>query len=309
MLKRQDSLMASARRQKPLPPENHHVVKSIGCMSGIFQIISKYQTKTKRLTSGRKQGKSYSSSPRRASSPQKVVGKHEKDHLKVPRSPIISPDIRRTPNNSPGNVKKEPALVARLMGLEEIPPPADYRAEDDSNEINRRKLLQALAKCNDDLESIRKIIKSAERVSESGDSMERRRRPGRVCALDELTRSPFSKVKDSGRITQQQKPLRRINKLKAYETVDIIKTFTNNEPFQRKTAATASPICCSKAMIQSVEEVCYDIAWGQKRETGRIGLVLQDQICRDMIEELVKEMDQVFLRSLPFIACKKRLYF
>lgn len=104
-------------------------------------------------------------------------------------------------------------------------------------------------------------------------------------------------------------PLRRINKLKAYETVDFIKKFTNNEPFHMKTAATTSPICCSKAMIQSVEEVCNDIAWGQKRETGRIGLVLQDQICRDLIEELVKEMDQVFLRTLPFIACKKRLYF
>ncbi|RDX74869.1 hypothetical protein CR513_45330, partial [Mucuna pruriens] len=43
----------------------------------------------------------------------------------------------------------------------------------------------------------------------------------------------------------------------------------------------------SKAMIKSVDEVCRDVAWGEKREVGRIGLALQDCICRDLIEETV----------------------
>ncbi|XP_059297164.1 uncharacterized protein LOC132050119 isoform X2 [Lycium ferocissimum] len=279
MLKRQDSLVASGK--------SDHVIKSSGCMSGIIQLISKYQNKTKRLSSGRKQ---YGSSPRRASSPPKVIVEHQKDHLKVAiRSPIIQPDNQRTAkqtaNNSLEKVKKEPALI----GLEESY--TAYIRGNESTELKRRKILQALEKCNDDLESIRKIIYSEERV------IAMRRSP--LCN--------FAKAKDNGHITQQRKPTQRIKRLGAYEPVDIFHKLTNNEPFHMKSVVTTSPLWCSKAMIQSVEEVCNDIAWGQHREAGRIGLVLQDHICRELIEELIKEMDLVGLRSLLFIACKKRL--
>ncbi|XP_060175789.1 uncharacterized protein LOC132606353 isoform X2 [Lycium barbarum] len=276
MLKRQDSLVASGK--------SDHVIKSSGCMSGIIQLISKYQNKTKRLSSGRKQ---YGSSPRRASSPPKVIVEHHKNHLKVARSPIIQPDNQRTVNNSLEKVKKEPALI----GLEENY--TAYIRGNESIELKRRKILQALEKCNDDLESIRKIIYSEERV------IAMRRSP--LCN--------FAKAKDNGHITQQRKPTQRIARLGAYEPVDIFQKLTNNEPFHMKSVVTTSPLWCSKAMIQSVEEVCYDIAWGQQREAGRIGLVLQDHICRELIEELIKEMDLVCLRSLLFIACKKRLLF
>ena len=63
----------------------------------------------------------------------------------------------------------------------------------------------------------------------------------------------------------------------------------------------------SKAMIKSVEEVCRDIAWGEKRELGRIGLALQDYICKDLIEEIVRELGCLY--TLPFEACKRRLCF
>jgi hypothetical protein len=65
-------------------------------------------------------------------------------------------------------------------------------------------------------------------------------------------------------------------------------------------------------MIESVNEVCKDIAWGERREIGRIGMALQDYICRDLIEEIVKEMgfDCIYqLGPLPFESCKKRLRF
>lgn len=65
-----------------------------------------------------------------------------------------------------------------------------------------------------------------------------------------------------------------------------------------------------KVMIESVEEVCRDIAWGEKREIGRIGLALQDHICRDLIEEIVKDLGYCcFYSTLPFEACKRRLTF
>lgn len=70
----------------------------------------------------------------------------------------------------------------------------------------------------------------------------------------------------------------------------------------------------SRGMMESVEQVCKDIAWGQNREVGRIGLALQDQICRELIEEMVKEqLGYVWCsdrRDVPrFEACKKSLRF
>ncbi|CAI0374610.1 unnamed protein product [Linum tenue] len=85
-----------------------------------------------------------------------------------------------------------------------------------------------------------------------------------------------------------------------------------------------------KAMAESVERACSDIAWGQKREVGRIGLALQDHICRDLVEEFVREVFGHYLMNkyykfyydsrvsrescdmistLPFDACKRSLRF
>lgn len=77
---------------------------------------------------------------------------------------------------------------------------------------------------------------------------------------------------------------------------------------------SSSPLWSSKAMKGTVEEVCKDIAWGEEREIGRIGLALQDHICRDLIEEIVNELGsfQSYSKvnySLPFEACKRRLCF
>ncbi|CAK9166341.1 unnamed protein product [Ilex paraguariensis] len=79
--------------------------------------------------------------------------------------------------------------------------------------------------------------------------------------------------------------------------------------FLAKSETAASTLWSSKAMIESVEEVCRDIAWGEKREVGRIGLVMQDHICRDLIEDIVTELRCCCIYSLPFEACKRRLLF
>lgn len=71
----------------------------------------------------------------------------------------------------------------------------------------------------------------------------------------------------------------------------------------------SSPIWSSKALKDSIDEVCRDIAWGEKREIGRIGVTLQEYICKDLIEEIVTEMGCCGMYALPFEACKRRLCF
>nr|XP_004245190.1 uncharacterized protein LOC101262136 [Solanum lycopersicum] len=273
MLKRQDTLAASGRRQRtPRSGENQHVVKSTGCMSGIIQLISKYQKKTKRITSGiRKQGKVVV-----------VLGENEKnDEVKV-RSTKIEADKKERPV----------ALVARLMGLEEIKCLPSPNRKASAEEVKRRKLLEDLGKCNDDLESVRQILNSLKRDKQIGDAV---KPPTPLTYCNKIAKP---KHNHNGHITQQ-----RIKRLESYEPID---KFTNNAPLLYH----MKPKSCSKGMIQSVEEVWNENEWGEKREAGKIGLILQDQIYRDLIEELLKEMNLLIsFRSLPFLACKKRLFF
>ncbi|KAL0404714.1 UNVERIFIED_CONTAM: hypothetical protein Sradi_2112200 [Sesamum radiatum] len=88
-------------------------------------------------------------------------------------------------------------------------------------------------------------------------------------------------------------------------------TITESTLLVRRQAAASQPVRSSRAMVKSVEEVCRDIAWGEKREAGRIGLVLQDQLCRELIEEVVKELVKPSgnVQPLPLEACKRRLCF
>lgn len=58
----------------------------------------------------------------------------------MPRSPTIPAEIR----------KQTPALIARLMGLEEMP--------DDHSRQKRQQLLGALEKCDQDLKALKKMI-------------------------------------------------------------------------------------------------------------------------------------------------------
>ncbi|CAA7060522.1 unnamed protein product [Microthlaspi erraticum] len=45
----------------------------------------------------------------------------------------------------------------------------------------------------------------------------------------------------------------------------------------------------SLSLMESVNQVCDDVASGQRREVAKIGLALHDHICRDLIAETVRE--------------------
>lgn len=85
------------------------------------------------------------------------------DHV-PPRSPTLPAEIRRV--NSPDNFRTPPpALVARLMGMEDAP------VESAVAEKRRKQLLGALEKCDEDLKALKKIIdtvRSAERLRSAG---------------------------------------------------------------------------------------------------------------------------------------------
>lgn len=86
----------------------------------------------------------------------------------VPRSPTLPAEIRRMNftvvdgESSPKTPRKPPALVARLMGLDDIPVSSPASAAE-----KRRKLLGALEKCDEDLKALKRII-DAVRLGESG---------------------------------------------------------------------------------------------------------------------------------------------
>ncbi|CAL5356755.1 unnamed protein product [Camellia sinensis] len=383
MSKRQETVLSSSSRRETVPEKNHHHAKTIGCLSGILRLVSsKYQNRHRnRITFGRKHGKSNEqvNSPApvkiEASLPatmmmrcdykktngsggDKMVDFRRRFSCEVPRSPTLPPEIRRSNSvNSPENFRAStpppPALVARLMGLEEIPAEAAIAEK-------RKKLLGALEKCDEDLQAIKKIIESLRSTEEPerlrsppppvsvegnaggeggggrGDIMRNvkwcsefnggeERSP--ISVFDDFTKSPFNTscfskrhiINGAGRRTvqqQQQKPQpMRTNPRFIRRDVDdfgIIKCETEvaSPPYLWSNKVTMN-------MIESVDEVCRDIAWGEKREVGRIGLVLQDYICKDLIEEIVKELGEccsssscmLYHYSLPLEACKRRLPF
>ncbi|XP_017254420.1 uncharacterized protein LOC108224353 [Daucus carota subsp. sativus] len=321
MLKRQDSALSSSRRvmsSVPQPPnDHHHHAKSVGCMSGIFHLLSRHRHRRKFLTSGKKQEKVAQHDHRSSSHTiPKVSSSHE--------SPTGQAEIKKSSVDNNINA----------ISWEE-----------------RRKLKFDLERCDEDLKELKMIIESI-RYSDCERSPlppttsvvvtrtvvdERCGRTRRddedikysivnehtspVSVLDELARAPLISTNCSretttknGRMSvpQPQKGLPRKKDEATYESLFVQKVMI--ESVRAKREAVTSPLPrSSKAMIESVEEVCKDIAWGEKRDVGRIGLVIQDCICRDLIEEFVKDLGHSYkpsnLYSLPFQACKRKLCF
>ncbi|RZC79151.1 hypothetical protein C5167_003348 [Papaver somniferum] len=172
--------------------------KSIGCMSGIFHLVSRYQHRRKLLTnsssSSEKREKcnnnknsnspvqAQSLNPKSESQPAKPKETLVSDHktppplspsltdsdlkrfsFDSPRSPTIPSEIRLSVNvKSKSNVdsdnqnqQRSPALVARLMGLDDFPPTPSSSS---SPSEKRRKLMVALEKCDEDLKTLKNII-------------------------------------------------------------------------------------------------------------------------------------------------------
>ncbi|KAJ8449724.1 hypothetical protein Cgig2_001380 [Carnegiea gigantea] len=369
--------------------EHHAKAVNVGCMSGVFHLVSKYHTRRKFLAFGKRQEvkalppakpKTTTTTITSRSPPHEDKYSSEttgRTSLEKPRSPLIPAEIR-----SSGSANS-PKVVARLMGIEDIPasPPAAGVVAESATE-KRRRLLGALEKCDEDLKALKKIIdavrashtppRAAEKVAGGGGGMrekgveeeedreeeeEREDEPSPVSVLDFHQRSPpltaHSKRTRYGQVLhqhhiqkqQKQKPVRKtkpgdeysssfcfLNKSTAPSSVVNISTLTSvfhptkARPPLIDTArrlTTAAILPWSEAVVESVEEVCRDVEWGQTSEVGVIGLLIQDFIFKDLVEEITKEMmlmmknkrsgcfDYVFGSSrivgLPDEACKRKL--
>lgn len=89
---------------------------------------SKSSSTPAQLTQGSKNGDKF------------YVGRVSCNTITMPRSPTIPAEIRQ----------QTPAIIARLMGLEEMP--------DDHSRQKRQQLLGALEKCDQDLKALKKMI-------------------------------------------------------------------------------------------------------------------------------------------------------
>lgn len=126
---------------------------------------------------------------------------------------MLPPEIR-VPNDagSSESTKTPRALVTRLMGLEDQEEWPDLRPKKQpamasgnkmgekeltiSNEEKKKRLLQALEKCNEDLESLKKIITAVQSADkyrhQSGPSQTSNPPPKSGTAVEELGRAPSS---------------------------------------------------------------------------------------------------------------------
>ncbi|KAF5747907.1 hypothetical protein HS088_TW05G00637 [Tripterygium wilfordii] len=345
-MKRQDAVSSSRREGSP---ENLHT-KSIGCMSGIFQLVYGSNQSRRFLTFGKRQENNAVSSPKKSvnnsvanieaeiSKEENKISTIQRFSCDVPRSPTLPAEIRRSNSvNSPENFRAPPALVARLMGLEEGPVMTP-----ESTVEKRRKLLRALERCDEDLNALKKIIEvvknnvSAAGGGDSGDEKIKRCSSSPVVVshhrhvvLDEFARCAVSggdaKRHANARVMTQQQQQRQQRKIiKPVEEGIGNNIFTEKlmptEWIEAKTSNIHSSnidedyyeMWNDKVMIETVNEICRDIDWGEKREIGRIGLALHDRIWRDLVDEIVRDMKcfvEVHSCSLPLEACRKRLRF
>ncbi|CAA7398326.1 unnamed protein product [Spirodela intermedia] len=352
-------LSSSSRRESRMVVENPQT-KKVGCMSGIFFFLNMNRHNSrKRLLSGKNRSSSSNSSssktpesspanPTRpaAAAPPAAVSSGEKSvrrlSCEIPRSPTLPSEIRRldSPVCSP---RKPPALVARLMGLDDSPPPHD---SPQSAAEKRRKLLGALERCDEDLMTLKRIIdalRAAEthRDSGGGAGVEEKRcleeedgKPSPVSVLD----APLSSPAPGVRWRQQQLPpgapqphLHRHAGdhllLDGHHLVLPAFACKKGPPSlppedQRPIGPTNLPRPrrrwwrrqrpCSKAMAESVEEVSESGLWEEMWELDMIWVELERSIVGELVAELVKELG--FRRgrpsSLPFFTgCRKRLFF
>ncbi|GFY98112.1 hypothetical protein Acr_12g0006530 [Actinidia rufa] len=290
----------TSRRRRSAKASN----MNIGCMplSGILHLIlssGKYQPTF--LTFGKKHG--------RGGKNNSTMNEEEVPAAAACSSPKPAPtstNYKSAPSSSGicqvqvGRLWRSPTLSAEIRSTATAtsppPPMASLILEE-----KRRKLLKALEKCDQHLNSIKIIMDSLHpttttTLSKRQDNTSFNSDSG----SDSITKGRMAMV-----VQQQQQQMRR-------------KKETSACLFQRRTVRAKRDI--SSGMRESVDEVCRDIEWGQKRELGRMALLLQDNIWRDLIQEIVMDIIIIitphqcrnFLygsRGLPLERCKRRLSF
>ncbi|KAI3926885.1 hypothetical protein MKX01_032800 [Papaver californicum] len=426
--------------------------KSIGCMSGIFHLVSRYQHRRKLLTnsssSSEKQEKCNNnknnnssvqaqlnpkSESQLAPKPKQTLVSDQKTTLSPsltdsdmkrfsfdsPRSPTIPSEIRLSVNvNSKSNVdsdhqnqQRSPALVARLMGLDDFPPTPSSSSSSPSPSEKRRKLMVALEKCDEDLKTLKNIIDtirstndSHSRTSPMGPGIHHTSTNGVVKtdsselqtvnvndgAISEMKNSITKKKKlfgddesmngadsmmkakscsefnssggsnNSDEVDQpspisvlelisspppplmlpHQQTGEKLKKLRedgnsfsffqriAFETLPRISGRRLSSEFSSTTLTNRSLLSstsafqndrCKKTKVEIVNEACLDAVCGERWELGRIGVVLEDYMFNELIDETVRELllgccstytNIIYSSSsVPYGSCKKKLCF
>ncbi|XP_062004918.1 uncharacterized protein LOC133722118 [Rosa rugosa] len=264
----------------------------------------------------------------------------------VPRSPTLPADIRR--RSAPSLV-----IARLMGLEEEEAPSIQVQDQYYYSRITgqkRQQLLGALEKCDRDLKALKQMIeavgappkKSIEAIdntvvvinkgikkrSNDGAILKKSSselQPSCVSVLDDesSTRFPFSnphhhysKKQISFNINYgraQQRKIAGEEDCYLSNPSSIINKFTTESSVAAFDENKTRPDYHVIVEESTVDQVCRDIAWGEKREMGRIGLALQDLIYKNLIQELVAEMDYSKYTSpvcsLPFEACKRRLSF
>ncbi|GAB2267068.1 hypothetical protein Dimus_002050 [Dionaea muscipula] len=413
------SSSSSSRRDRvPTQDDQKHHANAVGCMAGIFHLVSKYQNRRKFLTFGRKQEKQPAVSPTKkvkltvktpapaaataalpasqdrnatANSTNRREDKNGEPRdsrrlsSEVQRSPPIPAEIRRSsPFPTEERQSRPPtALMARLMGLDEVPALPTAKLLESKAAEKRRKLLGALEKCDEDLKALRKIIEavrsgdctlttpspprtpprgvsdcrcpeseskkcvgSGEKKLRCDDSESRMRscpssevevggfekkctaenggeQPSPMSVLDAFAPSPPSSGGDSpknrnGKFIHDQllMLIQRKKKLQGGDKIASLHFLKNVNRSSVLAPADTPAAYRYHSKIESVEEVCRETAWGHGREVMKIGLIIQDQIYKDLIEEIIEELLLAGSRylylspsSLPFVLCKRKLLF
>ncbi|XP_039040140.1 uncharacterized protein LOC120178340 [Hibiscus syriacus] len=237
---------------------------SIGCVPAIFSFFSKHNKRSKFISCGKE---------------KREEAAHDEERLKdaklVIRSPTLPVEIRRSLSVEVGNHRH--ALVARLMGADKFPP--------------RLMGVGAVEKCDEDLKALQRInevVKTSISVG-LGDSNELRRRR----SLQQKHQLIKKKAEEEKIAPTATATTGAGGFLHRFTTEHVAYTKSNNNDEENDSVSGVrrrNALTKAKCMIQSVHEVCKDIAWGERREIGIIGLALQHHICRDLIHELVKEI-------------------
>ncbi|KFK34918.1 hypothetical protein AALP_AA5G210500 [Arabis alpina] len=197
-------------------------------------------------------------------------------------------------------------------GIVAPPPLPNNEGEGDAARVS---LVGALEKCDRDLEELRRTID----VIKTTYILHKKLEVSPVTARDSFTFSGTGDVvvgtqtnkntkttlhenKDTETLStmmmnhhhEYNKTYNKVNNINLITTrldhnCDLHDVISKRETRGRDTA----PIMVRKVrrtLVESVNQVCDDVASGQRREVAKIGLALHDHICRDLIAETVREL-------------------
>ncbi|KAF8114733.1 hypothetical protein N665_0034s0072 [Sinapis alba] len=257
-----------------------------------------------------------------------------------------------------GSKKQEERTVVYASPREDTsngvvePPLPRNEGEGDAARVS---LVGALEKCDRDLEELRRtinVIKTTYLLHKKLEVSPPTARTGDVVVGTQTSKSTKTTIHETDTDTtmfstmmnnheyKDNNKTYKVNNINLVTRPDHYNVISKRETVER----CMSPLVVvrkvrSRSLMDSVNQVCDDLASGQRREVAKIGLALHDHICRDLITEIVGELyfshygnnecrkpavdsDDCYGRgsglghirrgstnSLPLDACRRRLVF